>query len=521
MSRNNNNLYELLRERRNEVAKEAGIEPFMVLHNSVLVEIAEKKPTTAEKLAEIKGMGKKRLERYGKFILETISGSLIGPKPKKEEERVYSVSEFIDFINELLVPERAVVQGEINQVKSMNGYTFFTLVDKNEEAALTCFVWQTKLSGFGVELKEGLELKVEGFPKIFKRSGRFNFEVEHIGLVGEGALKQAFEALKKRLAIDGYFEQERKKPISKYIRRVGLITSAYGDAKNDFLTHLGGFGLEIYFCNVRVEGLYAIDEITSAIRWFNENMGDMEALVLTRGGGSLESLQPFNSEAMAKAIFASKIPIITAIGHENNETIADLVADVYASTPTDAARILSDPWRQALDLLDSYETNIASVLKGEYTNTKDKLCLLGSNLVSAVNRTINSKKERVDSLQRALMLSFHRIIDKIKSIEKDFLNNWERLRTQVLTLRQSVNNQESAFFKETGRWFRVLEERLGNVEQRLKLSNPTGRLKQGYSIIFNSGNKVIKSSRQIEVNEEILLKFYEGEAISRVEKKKI
>jgi exodeoxyribonuclease VII large subunit len=403
----------------------------------------------------------------------------------------------------------------------MNGYTFFTLVDKNEEAALNCFVWQTKLSSFGLELKEGLELKVEGFPKIFKRSGRFNFEVEHIGLVGEGALKQAFEALKKKLAIDGYFEQERKKPISKYIRRIGLITSAYGDAKNDFLTHLGKFGLEIYFCNVRVEGLYAIDEITSAIRWFNENMGNIEALVLTRGGGSLESLQPFNSEAMAKAIFASKIPIITAIGHENNETIADLVADVYASTPTDAARILSDPWRQAEDLLASYEINITSVLRGKYVNTEDRLASFEGNFVTAINKAISFKKDRMESLQKVLIFSFHRIIDKIKSTEREFFNNWGRLRSQILTLGQSVGNQENTLSQEVSRWFRVLQERLGNIDQRLKLSDPTGRLRQGYSIIFNSEDKVVRSSRQIEVDEKILLKFYEGEAITRVEKKKI
>jgi ribonuclease D len=102
MNKYNQNLYEVLRQRRNEVAKEAGIKPYMVLHNSVLIEIAEKKPTTAEKLAEIKGIGKKRLERYSEFILETINGSFVSPEPKKEKEKVYSVSEFIDFINELL-----------------------------------------------------------------------------------------------------------------------------------------------------------------------------------------------------------------------------------------------------------------------------------------------------------------------------------------------------------------------------------------------------------------------------------
>lgn len=437
------------------------------------------------------------------------------------EEKVYSVSEFIDFINELLVPKRAIVQGEVNQIKSMNNYTFFTLVDKKEEAVLNCFVWQSKLESFGVELKEGLELKVEGFPKIFKRKGGFNFEVEHIGLVGEGALKQAFEALKKKLTADGYFELERKKPILKYSERIGLITSVYGDAKNDFLTHLGKFGFKIRFYNVRVEGLYAIDEITSAIRWFNENIGDIEALVLTRGGGSLESLQPFNSEGVAKAIFASKIPIITAIGHENNETIADLVADVYASTPTDAARILSDPWRQAHDLLSSYETNIVTTLKGKYVNMEEKLTAFRSNFVSATNKVISFKKERIESLQKVLMLSFHRIIDKIKSTERNFLNNWEKLRTQILTLRQSVGNQENTLFKEINRWFRVLQVSLDNIEQRVRLSDPTGRLKQGYSVVFNIGNKVIKSSRQIKVNEEIFLKFYEGGATTRVEKKKI
>ncbi|MDP2860958.1 MAG: exodeoxyribonuclease VII large subunit, partial [bacterium] len=190
-------------------------------------------------------------------------------------------------------------------------------------------------------------------------------------------------------------------------------------------------------------------------------------------------------------------------------------------TPTDAARILSDPWRRAEDLLSSYETNIVTVLKGRYINMKEKLTAFGDNFVSAIIKAISFKKERIESLQKVLILSFHRIIDKIKSTEKNFLNNWERLRTQILTLRQSVGNQESTLFKEVDRWFRVLQVRLVNVDQKLRLSDPTGRLKQGYSIIFNIGNKVIKSSRQINVGEEVFIKFYKGGATTRVEKKKI
>lgn len=518
---NNKNLFELLREKRNQIAKESNIKPFVVLHNSVLREIAETEPSSLEELGKIKGMGGKRLSKYGEFILETLNKFSTNSTPAISEDKIFSVSEFIDYLNSIITPKRAIIQGEIGQIKPMNGYIFFSMIDKNEEGVLNCFVWRNTLDNFGVELKEGLELKVEGFPNIYKRNGRFNFEVERISLVGEGSLKQAFEALKKRLSATGFFAQERKKPVAKYVESIGLITSSFGEAKNDFLTHLGKFGFKIYFYDVRVEGLYAVDEVTSAIHWFNENIFDVEVLVLTRGGGSLESLQPFNSEATAKAIFSSRIPIITGIGHENNETIADLVADVYASTPTDAARILSDPWRQAQDLLSSYETNIVTILKGEYANMEERLTALESNFASAINKVISFKKESIESLQRALILSFHRIIDKIKSTERNFLNNWGNLRTKILTLKQAVSNQENTLLKEVNRWFRMLQMSLDNVEQKLRLSDPTGRLKQGYSIVFNTGNKVIKSSRQIKVNEEIFLKFYEGGAATRVEKKKI
>lgn len=300
-------LFELLRQKRNEIAKESNVKPFMILHNKVLEEIAKKKPTTLEELTKIKGMGQKRIARFGEFILETVNSPSGNEIPEASEEKIFSVSEYLDYLNEILIPARAIIHGEVGRVDNRERYTFFTL--KDEEAVINCFAWQSRLESFGVELKEGLELKVEGFPQVFKRRGNLNFEVEHVGLVGEGALKQAFELLKKKLAIAGFFALERKKILPKYIERIGLVTSDFGDAKNDFLTHLGKFGFKIYFYDVRVEGLYTIDDIVKAIRWFNENLLDIEVLVLTRGGGSLESLQAFNSEAVAKAIFGSKIPI--------------------------------------------------------------------------------------------------------------------------------------------------------------------------------------------------------------------
>ncbi|MDP2860881.1 MAG: exodeoxyribonuclease VII large subunit, partial [bacterium] len=324
---NNQNLYELLRQKRNEVAKEAGIKPYMVLQNSVLEEIAKTKPSRPEELTTIKGMGKRRIEKYGQILLEIVNDLSNKVVVKTKEENIFSVSEYLDYLNEVLTPMRAIIQGEVGRVDKRVGYTFFTLSDKDDKAVINCFVWQNKIENFGVELKEGMELQVEGHPKVYKRTGSFSFEVEHIGLIGEGALKLAFEKLKKKLELEGYFSPERKKPITDYVKNIGVITSTYADAKKDFLTHLGNFGYTIYFYDIRVEGIYAVDDIVSALRWFNESKLQLDVLVLTRGGGGFESLQAFNSESVAKAIFASKVPILTGIGHENDITIADLVAD--------------------------------------------------------------------------------------------------------------------------------------------------------------------------------------------------
>lgn len=515
------NLYELLRRRRNEIAKEKDIKPFMVLHNKVLKEAAEVKPANLKELAEIKGLGEKKIAKYGELILKTIREfhdapfpSIVVPPPT---EKVFSVSEFIDSVNEVLIPRRAVIQGEVNQIKPMNGYAFFTLTDKTEDAILNCFVWQNRLDNFGVELKDGLELKVEGFPRVYKRRGSFSFEVERIGLVGEGELKRALLKLKKELARMGFFAPERKKPIPPYIRKIGLVTSTFGDAKNDFLTHLGKFGFQIYFYNARVEGIYAVDEITAAVRWFNENMLDIQVLVLTRGGGSLESLQPFNSKPVAKAIFGSKIPIITAIGHENNETFADLVADRYASTPTDAARIISDPWRNAEKILSHCQSNMISVLAGSYANMKYRLKEFENNFSLSIVKIINLCKKEIFNFQARLTLLFSRILDKIKAVENEFHSNREKLVNLIDALSQTVENQAKRLFPEPYRWLRSLEMRLSNIEQSLRLADPAGRLKQGYSIVFLDG-KTVKSSRQIKVGQELGLKFYKGSADTRVER---
>lgn len=518
MTKNASHLFEILREWRNKLAQQNNVEPFMVLHNSVLEEIAEKKPTTLEDLAKIKGMGKRRIDKYGQFLFKIVNDKSTDNPDKSAKDKIFKVGEFIDFLNSVLVPRKSIIQGEVGEVKPRNGYSFFTLLDKDEDAVLNCFAWQRVFDNLGVNLKEGSEIQVAGFPKVFKRRGSFNFEVQHIGLVGKGALKQAFEALKKRLAVEGYFAPERKKRIPKYAQKIGLITSAFADAKTDFLTHLGKFAFKVYFYDARVEGLYAIDDIVSAIRWFNENMLDIEVLVLTRGGGSLESLQPFNSEAMARAIFGSKIPVITGIGHENDETIADLVADFFASTPTDAARVISDNWRNAASLISSYKSNIVSIFIRKCANIEEKLFSWQNFFTSILDKTLKSKKQNLDNLKTRLTSSFQEILNTIKSEENKFFNNLGKLWQEILSAKFQLNTTENNFERTTNRWLKSQFSLVSGIKERLKLANPTSRLKQGYSIIFDKGKKVIKSAKQLRVGKKLKLKFYEGGADSRVEK---
>lgn len=463
------NLFIILKKLRNEIARQSNIKPFIVFHNKVLEEVARIKPTTYEELLKIKGMGQKKIAKYGNILLETVKNYLSGsPSP---QEKILSVGEYIDSLNQILIPQRAVVKGEIGKVNGRDRYLFFTLRDKNEEAVLNCFAWKETLDNFGIDLKEGMEIKIEGYPKIFKRRGSFNFEVERVGLIGEGSLKQALEVLKKKLSASGFFASERKKKIGKYLTTIGLITSKFGDAKNDFLTHLGQFGFKIYFYDVRVEGFYAVDDIVSAIHYFNENLLDIQVLALIRGGGSLESLQPFNSEDIAKAIFTSRIPIITGIGHENDETIADLVADIHASTPTDAARIFSDPWRNAGLILGQYQDNFLASFSSQYQKVKNEV-LFAEKFLSSI---------------------FNKYQQKIEII--------------VTTLLQ-----------ESTRWFKFLQNKVLQAEQILVSSDPKLRLRQGYSIVFNKVGQVINSVFKLKVGEVLNLKFHQGEAQSKIEK---
>ncbi len=252
---------------------------------------------------------------------------------------ILSVKEFNELVNTLLNESvgEVTINGEISgfQIRQSK-WVSFDLKDK--ESVLNCF---TSVHQIDLPLQDGQEVLVTGTPRVYVPYGKYSFNVRSIQLQGEGALKKAYEDLKLKLTTEGLFDPRHKRPLPRFPQTVGVITSGDGAAINDIRKVIDGRwgGLAIYLAPVLVQGKNAPDELVNALHYFNEHH-PVDVIIFGRGGGSLEDLQAFNSERVARAIFSSRIPIVSGIGHEHNTSIADLVADVRAATPSNAAEIV-------------------------------------------------------------------------------------------------------------------------------------------------------------------------------------
>ncbi|MBP8618013.1 MAG: exodeoxyribonuclease VII large subunit [Candidatus Pacebacteria bacterium] len=435
----------------------------------------------------------------------------------KAEEKIYTVSEFLDFLNEKLIPCLSVVRGEVGEKLSIYpNFTFFDLLDK-KGAILRCFVWKNALDNLGMPLTAGMKLDVFGYPEIRKDKGELKFQVKQIRLVGEGDLKKQFEILKKELANLGYFSSEVKKSIPRFCEKIGLITSRYGKgAKKDFETHLGKFGFEIFFYDARMEGNFALDEIIEAINWFNQNYPQLDVLVLTRGGGDWESLHPFNTKEVVKAIRASKIPIITGIGHEDDETLADLASDLRASTPTHAAKILNDSWKQAKIDLPQIKYNLNKSLKNFLQTIETQITLWVNNLTNELKQKILTKEKNINNLGWNLNFYFRNYFQEFKSSSQEFIKYSWKLTDLIKNRRSQLQEGLRDLLKNKNTWVLALKKNLTQEENKLRLSSPLLKLKQGYTITSEVKGGLIKDPRQLKLGQEIKTQFYRGKIISKI-----
>lgn len=251
----------------------------------------------------------------------------------------FTPTEFISVVNQTLeyAYSTVMVTGEVASYKVNQGkWVFFDL--KDEESSVSCFmpVWNLR-----VPLEDGMKVTIQGAPKLTKW-GRFSITVSAVKPVGEGSLKKAFELLKKKLAGEGLFDPARKRALPEDLTKIGVISSTQAAGYADFIKIINARwgGIKITTAHTQVQGIDAPDQIIRALKYFNER-SDVQAIVIIRGGGSADDLSCFNDELLVREIAGSKIPVVTGIGHEVDETLADLVADVRASTPSNVAEILT------------------------------------------------------------------------------------------------------------------------------------------------------------------------------------
>lgn len=309
----------------------------------------------------------------------------------EEVQQVYSVSDFQAVCNQIMETafNGVVVEGEVSSFKLNQGkYVFFDL--KDEQSSVGCFMMSFALR---FPLEDGMRVRVRALPKL-TNWGKFSLTVQAVVPVGEGSLKKSLELLKKKLTAEGLFDKAKKRPLPDKIATIGVISSTQAAGYADFCKILNERwgGLKVLTAHCQVQGMVAADQIIRALKYFNER-GEVDVIAVIRGGGSADDLAVFNDEALVRAIAASKIPVITGIGHEVDESLCDLAADVVASTPSNAAQMLTRDRREIAANIQADIKRINNLL-----NTKiDEITGVNRTEIERVGREILHKIELLEN----------------------------------------------------------------------------------------------------------------------------
>lgn len=383
-----------------------------------------------------------------------------------------SVSQLNNYVNRLLLSDDLLqnfwLKGEISgfRLYQQSGHAYFTL--KDEEAAVSCVMFKSRARNLKFRPEDGMEILMRGSIGVYARQGKYQIYVEEIQPYGAGELFLYLEQLKKRLEAEGYFELAKKKPIPPLVNRVGVVTSQDGAAFQDILRVLKQRhrGVEVILAHSPVQGVEAPLELASAIRMLNQ-YSEADVIIVGRGGGSFEDLMAFNSEEVVKAIYESGIPVISAVGHEIDYSLADLAADVRAATPTQAAQ-LAVP-----DIL-----NLEAGIK-----------LYQQRLVRAIKNRINQNTENLD---RVMMRRVWR--------EPGILLN--RGRESLLTLSGDMSDAILADWE-------ARAHKLSLGLTALDKLSPLKILSRGYAVV-RRGGRVIRRAEEVEPGEEVRIDLYDG-----------
>jgi len=389
---------------------------------------------------------------------------------------VYSVTELNTQLKQLLEDQYSSVwlEGEISNFKHhSSGHMYFSLKDADSEIRAVMFRGLNQSLRFRPE--DGLKVLVEGDVTVYLPRGQYQILVSQMQPAGAGELQLAFEQLKERLREEGLFDEVRKRPLPPYPMTIGVVTSETGAAFRDILDVLRRRApyIRVVLAPARVQGEGAAEEIVAGIRRLNEFEG-IDVIIAGRGGGSLEDLWPFNEEIVARAIVASDLPVVSAVGHEVDFSISDFCSDYRAPTPSAAAEVIARDTQELLAELDGYATFFKDRLKGKIDRLRSRLKALETHYAFRMpGQRLMTISQRVDELQT-------------------------NMESRVVSL------------------IREGRQQLESYEKQLHLLHPGQVLKRGFSITRNQDGEIVRSVENLDVGDQIHTDFHRGNAISEV-----
>lgn len=442
-----------------------------------------------------------------------------------EADNVLSVSQLTRQVRGLLEDEigEVWVEGEIsNHRLQTSGHQYFTL--KDEGAQLSCVLFKYAARG-SVKLVDGAQVQVLGKLSVYEPRGQYQLVAKLVQAKGLGALQAKFEALKRRLAEEGLFDEENKKPLPRYPATIALVTSPTGAAIRDMLNVLSRRApwIRILIIPVRVQGAGAEVEIAEAIDtlndWESNGLPQVDCMIVGRGGGSLEDLWNFNEEVVARAIYRSEIPVISAVGHEIDFTIADFVADLRAPTPSAAAELVAPDAGELLRWFDNAQQRMDQLMRAWLEQQSQVLALMErGSLYHEPRRLVQEREQELDELDQRLRDAGREALTLLKDQLMHHEQALARLDPSGLISERGHRVELAAFridqilAQETSRITELVETRA----RMLQMLGPQSILARGFSFTTYSDGSVLKSAAEVKPGAEIITLLSDGSLLSVV-----
>jgi exodeoxyribonuclease VII large subunit len=410
------------------------------------------------------------------------------------------------------------VRGEIsNFVNAASGHWYFSL--KDAQAQVRCVMFRHKSQYLDFKPANGMQVEVLALPSLYEARGEFQLTLEKIRPAGLGALYEAFEKLKSKLELEGLFDPERKRALPYFPRQIGIVTSPQAAALRDVLRTLANRmpSIPVLLYPTPVQGSDAAQKIAAAIREANER-GECDTLIVCRGGGSIEDLWAFNEEVVARAIAASRIPVVSGVGHETDFTIADFVADLRAATPTAAAQVAVPDAEELKQRLQLNARHLARAISRSFEKHMQQLDYLQRRLIHPAQRMQQQHQHLLQLQQRLQLAHTHGV--------QHHQWRWQALRQRLNAVRPDVvalQTQQTVYLRRLeevmARNLERQQTKLASLKQHLQHLDPTQVLARGYSMVRDENGKIVVDSEQVAKGAMLNVTFAQGWVRAEVKEK--